>query len=96
MKQFNAPENTVTDAEKKRTGESSLDRSGIFMNIKVVVEQSEDGKYFIYVPALPGVLADGSTHDEAMSSLKEALKTYMEPSEEDLPSDRDSLTEIEI
>lgn len=66
------------------------------MNIKVVVEQSDDGKYFIYVPALPGVLADGPTHDEAMSSLREAIRVYMEPSDEDLPNNRESLKEIEI
>lgn len=66
------------------------------MNLKVVVEQDDDGKYFIYVPSLPGVLADGNSHEEAMVGLKSALTDYLEPSEEDLPNDKDSLREIEI
>lgn len=66
------------------------------MNLKVVLEQSEDGNYFIYVPALPGVLADGKTKDEAVASLREALNSYLEPSDDDLPTDRSALREIEI
>ncbi|RMH58892.1 MAG: type II toxin-antitoxin system HicB family antitoxin [Candidatus Hydrogenedentota bacterium] len=66
------------------------------MNIKVVLEKSEDGKYFVYVPSLPGVVADGNTRDEALSGLKRELAAYLEPSEEDLPSNRNLLSEIEV
>lgn len=66
------------------------------MNVKVVIEQSEDGNYFIYVPSLPGVLADGRTRDEAITGIKAAISSYLEPSEEDLPSDLDVLKEIEV
>jgi predicted RNase H-like HicB family nuclease len=66
------------------------------MNLKVVIEQSEDGNYFIYVPSLPGVLADGKTRDEAIVHLKTALTSYLEPSEEDLPSNRETIKELEL
>lgn len=66
------------------------------MNIKVVLEQSEDGNYFIYVPALPGVLADGRTQEEAIRSLRDVLSAYLEPSDEDLPGDTKAVQEIEV
>ncbi len=66
------------------------------MNIKVVIEQSEDGKYFIYVPSMPGVLAEGQTTDEALTGIRQAILTTLEPSDEDLPSNRTSVREIEI
>lgn len=66
------------------------------MNIKVVIEKSEDGNYFIYVPSLPGVLADGRTRDEALTGIRAAISSYLEPSDEDLPSDRDAIKEIEV
>ncbi len=66
------------------------------MNIKVVIEKSEDGNFFIYVPSLPGVLADGRTKDEALTGIREAISSYLEPSDEDLPSDRDAIKEIEV
>lgn len=66
------------------------------MNVKVVVEQSEEGKYYIYVPSQPGVLAEGDTKDEAIEGLKAALSAHLEPHEEDLPADSDVITEIDI
>lgn len=66
------------------------------MNVKVVIEQSTEGKYFIYVPSLPGVLADGATREEAVAGIKSAIRTYLEPCDEDLPLDRDAIREIEV
>ena len=66
------------------------------MNIKVVLEKAEDGNYFIYVPALPGVLADGRTKEDAIQSLREVLSAYLEPSEEDLPAEGHEVKEIEV
>ena len=34
---------------------------GITMNIKVVLEPSEEGGYTIYVPSLPGCISEGET-----------------------------------
>lgn len=66
------------------------------MNVKVVIEKSEEGKFFIYVPSLPGVLADGHTSEEAIAGIKTAISSYLEPCDEDLPTNKESVREIEI
>ena len=66
------------------------------MNVKVVIEQAEDGRYFIYVPSLPGVLADGRTREDAITGIREAITTYLEPSEEDLPVNPASVGVVEV
>jgi len=37
------------------------------MNLTLEIEREEDGRWLAEVPQLPGVLAYGSTSDEAMS-----------------------------
>ena len=53
------------------------------MNLKIVLEPSEDGGYTVYVPALPGCVSEGDTKDEAMTNIKEAISLYLEPAEDD-------------
>lgn len=36
------------------------------MNIRVVLEPSEDGGYTVYVPSLPGCISEGETREEAI------------------------------
>ena len=60
------------------------------MDLKVVVETSEDGRYFIYVPSLPGVITEGDTEAEAMGLIRDAVHNYLEPSDEDLPVAHDA------
>ncbi|OIO32330.1 MAG: HicB family protein [Candidatus Hydrogenedentes bacterium CG07_land_8_20_14_0_80_42_17] len=66
------------------------------MNIKVVMEKSEDGKFFIYVPSLPGVIAEGRNQDEALKEIREAISSSLEPYEEDMPQNKENLQVIEI
>jgi len=66
------------------------------MNIKVVMEKSEDGKFFIYVPSLPGVIAEGRNQDEALKGIREAISSSLEPYEEDMPQNKENLQVIEI
>ncbi len=54
------------------------------MNIKVVLEPSEEGGYTIYVPSLPGCVSEGETIEEALSNIQEAIELYLEPLEEEL------------
>jgi predicted RNase H-like HicB family nuclease len=53
------------------------------MNLKIVLEPSEDGGYTVYVPVLPGCVSEGDTKDEAMTNIKEAIALYLEPAEDD-------------
>jgi len=48
------------------------------MRYTVVVEQEPDGGYVVTVPALPGCVSQGDTHDEALSNIKEAILGYVE------------------
>jgi predicted RNase H-like HicB family nuclease len=52
------------------------------MQLKVVLEPSEDGGYTVFVPALPGCVSEGETLDEAKRSILEAIHLYLEPDEE--------------
>ncbi len=53
------------------------------MHIKVILEPSEEGGYTITVPALPGCVSEGSTREEAMKNIHEAIELYLEPVEDD-------------
>jgi len=54
------------------------------MQLKVVIESSDDGGYTIYVPSLPGCISEGDTKSEALSNIKEAIELYLEPVEDDI------------
>ena len=54
------------------------------MNIKVVLEASEDGGYTVFVPSLPGCISEGETRDEALVNIKEAIELYLEPVDDDM------------
>ena len=53
------------------------------MNIKVVLEPSEEGGYTVYVPSLPGCISEGETIEEAMTNIQEAIELYLEPIEDE-------------
>ncbi len=48
------------------------------MRFTVVFEQEADGGYVVSVPALPGCISQGNTHDEALVNTKEAITAYVE------------------
>ena len=55
------------------------------MNVKVVVEQGEDGYFVAHVPALKSCWSQGKTREEALANIREAIDLYLEP--EPLPED---------
>lgn len=48
----------------------------------VIYEQAEDGGWGAYLPDLPGVVALGSTREEAAERIQEALGAYAEDLQE--------------
>ncbi|MEH2179361.1 type II toxin-antitoxin system HicB family antitoxin [Nostoc sp.] len=54
------------------------------MNIKVVLEPSDEEGYTVFVFTLPGCISEGKTVDEAVENIREAIKLYLEPLEEEL------------
>lgn len=52
------------------------------MKYRVLIEVDEDGVFVAEVPALPGCVSQGSSRDEALTNIKEAISLYLESLEE--------------
>ena len=67
------------------------------MKLKVVLEESEDSGYTVFVPSLPGCISEGDSVDEALRNIQEAIELYLEPVEDDMIASEKSLVqEIEV
>ena len=47
------------------------------------MEPSEEGRYTVYVPSLPGCVSEGDTEEEALVNIREAIELYLEPVDDD-------------
>lgn len=66
------------------------------MRLKVVLEPSDEG-YTVYVPSLPGCISEGNTIEEALVNIREAIKLYLAPVEDDWVTDEnEAVQEIEV
>ena len=50
---------------------------------QVIIYRGEDGYWVAEVPSLPGCLSQGSTREEAIENIKEAIRGYVAALEED-------------
>ena len=67
------------------------------MNLKVVLEPSDEGGFTVYVPGLPGCISEGETREEALANIREAIALYLEPIEDDAPhAEGAEITEIAV
>ena len=67
------------------------------MKFKVVLEESDDGGYTVYVPSLPGCISEGESIEEAMQNIEEAIQLYLESVDDDLVFAENALVqEIEL
>ena len=67
------------------------------MKLTVMLEQSEEGGFTALVPALPGCISEGSTREEALKNIREAIQLYLEPVEDDLmPQSEAELLELVV
>jgi len=66
------------------------------MNLRVVIEQGEDGYFVARVPALKGCWSQGTTRDEALVNVREAIELYLEPDETALPVNGREVVELAI
>ena len=48
------------------------------MKYRVMIEQDEDGMFVAEVPSLPGCISQGTTRDEALTNIREAIQAYIE------------------
>lgn len=52
------------------------------MKYRVLIEQDEDGVFVAEVPALPGCISQGSTRQDALANVREAVALYLASVEE--------------
>lgn len=60
------------------------------MKLRIVLEQSEEGGFTAYVPALPGCISEGDDRDDALRNIREAIELYLEPVDDDLAGREDA------
>ena len=48
------------------------------MELKIVLEEQEEGGYTVFVPVLPGCISEGDTLEEAVKNIKEAIILYLD------------------
>ena len=49
------------------------------MQLRVMLEPSDDGGYTVTVPSLPGCISEGDTREDALANIREAIQLYLEP-----------------
>jgi predicted RNase H-like HicB family nuclease len=67
------------------------------MNRRVLLYPGEDGYTVAEVPSLPGCVSQGSTREEALVNIREAISLHEETLRErgeDIPDDRVELVEV--
>ena len=47
------------------------------IKFRVHIEQDEDGVFVAEVPTLPGCVSQGSTRNEALANVQEAMELYI-------------------
>ena len=52
------------------------------MQYRVVMVETPEG-FAVSCPALPGCHSQGTTHDEALANIREAIQLWLEVAEED-------------
>jgi antitoxin HicB len=48
------------------------------MKYRVLIEQDEDGVFVAQAPALPGCISQGSSRNEVLENIREAIEGYVE------------------
>lgn len=66
------------------------------MQVRVILEPSEEGGFTVRVPSLPGCISEGDTRDEALANIREALQLYLEPVDDDMTIAEGEVVEIAV
>lgn len=58
------------------------------MEIKIVLEEQEEGGFTVYVPSLSGCISQGETVEEALKNIREAIELYLDTEMEEIKGKR--------
>jgi predicted RNase H-like HicB family nuclease len=53
------------------------------VQLRVLLEPSDEGGYTVRVPSLPGCISEGDSREDALTNIREAIQLYLEPVEDD-------------
>lgn len=82
---------------KYKTELSENHKRKFFMQLRVVLEPSDEGGYTALVPSLPGCISEGDTREDALHNIQEAIILYLEPVEDDMDfSEKAEFLEVAI
>ncbi len=65
-------------------------------NFTVIFEPAEEGGYIVICPALPGLVTEGDTLEEARQMARDAIRAYLESLHKDglpIPPDKEIMLE---
>jgi predicted RNase H-like HicB family nuclease len=65
------------------------------MRYKVVLEESEEG-FAVSVPGLPGCHSQGTTEQEALENIADAIREYLEVVNEQVQAQGAQVREVEV
>ncbi len=66
------------------------------MDIKIILEEQDEGGYTVYVPSLSGCVSQGETVEEALKNIKEAIEIYLESDEGNEVGNRKRVMNIKV
>jgi len=65
------------------------------VKLKVVLEESDEGGFTVYVPSLPGCISEGDSEEQALANIREAIELYLEEVDDDsLPGEKSKVLEL--
>ena len=50
----------------------------IVVEYTVIIEPADDGSFSVYVPDLPGCISSGRSREEAIESIREAIRGHVQ------------------
>jgi len=65
------------------------------MEIKIMLEEQDEGGFTVHVPALPGCISEGDTMEEAVRNIREAIELYLETDLNDI-NEKGKVINLEI
>jgi predicted RNase H-like HicB family nuclease len=66
------------------------------MKLHVIIDKDEAGYYVAEVPAFPGCFSQGTTYEEAITNIKEAIEGWLEVMESKQSLDPSRLIEVAV
>jgi predicted RNase H-like HicB family nuclease len=66
------------------------------MQVRVILEPSEDGGFTVFVPSLRGCISEGDSREEALANIRQAIQLHLEPVEDDMTIAEGEVVEIAV